>query len=720
MGGNSKYTFEQAGRFFQGRNYIRSEMSKREINIKPSCMNEIRAFPTASVGQLWEKINFLVENPIPDGHLKKKIRASDNLYRLRVGDYRVFYTFGDTWVRLLGIRIRDEHTYQTAHIDADKPISEISQENEDFDLIQDTELKEKPFRFDPKPQQRTLPRHITEEWLKELDVPPGFFPILISCDSEDALLSAKIPAAILEKIVDNLFPRPLEEVQKQPDLMVRTTEDLIRFREGDLVAFLLKLDEEQVRLTQWALKGPTMLKGGAGTGKSTVALYRIKALLERPGPTEQEQILFVTYTRALMAASRQLLGQLLTAEQLKCVRVATCDEIAREIVESKRHVKHLESGGELISLLHQVRASFTPAGPSSFDRNLRTRMLNALPDKYLLEEFEWIIDGRGLQTLEVYKATPRPGRILAFREGLRAAVWELHSVFVEQAAKKGIERFSSIRTEALDMVRNNKWKPRYNYVLVDEAQDLTPQALRLITDICRSPEGIFLAADNKQSIYSRSYNWSTAHPSLQFKGRTATLGWNYRSTEEIDKAAFDVLDSQPDQELEPSKSMHSGPIPILLRGVKEQDEALWASRFIRQMCLHLRMKLSGATVLVPGQPVGERIAAGLCTEGINARFIAGRELNLREDVVKVMTLHSAKGLEFPVVVISGFEPGTYPVESDFATIEEFQERISHQRRLLYVGMTRAMRGLMVISPADCLHKVLLGLKLENWHVEDVA
>src|SRR5262249_59448851 len=120
-----------------------------------------------------------------------------------------------------------------------------------------------------------------------------------------------------------------------PDLVVQDTEDLVRYKEGDLLTFLLKLDEDQRQLTHWALQGPTMVKGGAGTGKSTVALYRVKAILERPGATGQEHVLFATYTRALIAASRQLLAQLLPPDQMARVRVATCDEIAREILASK-------------------------------------------------------------------------------------------------------------------------------------------------------------------------------------------------------------------------------------------------------------------------------------------------------------------------------------------------------------------------------------------------
>ena len=101
-------------------------------------------------------------------------------------------------------------------------------------------------------------------------------------------------------------------------------------------------------------------------------------------------------------------------------------------------------------------------------------------------------------------------------------------------------------------------------------------------------------------------------------------------------------------------------------------------------------------------------------------FFEGRELNLKEDIVKVITLHSAKGLEFPIVVVCGLEPGTYPDRASFSEEAVFDERMRQQRRLLYVGMTRAMRGLMVIRTEDCEDEALLDLSPENWHVEESA
>ncbi len=60
-----------------------------------------------------------------------------------------------------------------------------------------------------------------------------------------------------------------------------------------------------------------------------------------------------------------------------------------------------------------------------------------------------------------------------------------------------------------------------------------------------------------------------------------------------------------------------------------------------------------------------------------------------------MTLHSAKGLEFPVVIMAGLEEGLFP----HSRSSEDEEELEEERRLCYVGMTRARKGLVLTGAA---------------------
>lgn len=95
--------------------------------------------------------------------------------------------------------------------------------------------------------------------------------------------------------------------------------------------------------------------------------------------------------------------------------------------------------------------------------------------------------------------------------------------------------------------------------------------------------------------------------------------------------------------------------------------------------------------------------------------MAGRDLDLAHPGVKVMTLQSSKGLEFPIVALAGFLDAPHPFVPPGAEPDEVTELMARERRTMFVGMTRAMRALLVITPATAPSELLQGFDPSLWN-----
>ena len=133
-----------------------------------------------------------------------------------------------------------------------------------------------------------------------------------------------------DRLFDCITAPNFDQVLNQPSFVTGSPDELLRFKEGNLLGFLLKLNPEQGKFVTWASNatGPTLLKGSPGTGKSTVALYRTREILQQlqARGVSQPRILFTTYTNALVTFSEQLLQQLL-GQDAQFVEVKTADAL---------------------------------------------------------------------------------------------------------------------------------------------------------------------------------------------------------------------------------------------------------------------------------------------------------------------------------------------------------------------------------------------------------
>ncbi len=309
-------------------------MTTWAISVADTFFNELLNLPQAVQKKVSKVVKILETDPISaQGDAKKLKGYTNNVYRVRLGDHRLFYSFGQGWVKLLSIRKRDERTYEIEIPDFDAPSPPPS----------DSILTPQPIAGMPAPPTLTtrggvdvglessstrgqittsLPVALTESLLQQWQIPAIHWPDVLKVSNAEDILELPISENLISRIIDNLYPRPIEEIAAQKEYILQQPEDLDRFVEGNLSAFLLKLDPEQEALRDFGKQGPVLVKGGPGTGKSTLALYRVETLLSQG----YKPILFTTYTKALVAYSEQLLTQLLEQPPEDAgVKVSTVD-----------------------------------------------------------------------------------------------------------------------------------------------------------------------------------------------------------------------------------------------------------------------------------------------------------------------------------------------------------------------------------------------------------
>ena len=635
-----------------------------------------------------------------------------NVYRYKLGDYRIIYAVGQSFVKLLAVGNR-KNIYKRFHADPDdvmipegdaataepqviptvhfdNPVIREPLDGEDTYCPPQTDISAEP----------SAPLY-NDDFLDRLQIPKRFRQQILKCTNEEDLINLDIPDEILEQVLGWATPAPIEQIIEEPVYELPPMDALEKFFAGTLKGFLFKLDPDQKKVTRKSLEGPTMVKGGPGTGKSIVALYRVRNLLEPDAQASLfekrvPKILFLTYTTTLIEYSKQLLRPLV-GEYVEYVTIANLDRIVRQILVSKGFSFNPASREDKVEALRGASGLLTKN--TKAEALFYLNLFNRLGSDYILSEFDWVIEGRRISSLVSYLKEDRTGRGTRLNQRERKALWELYEIYTDGLKKENKGTWDSLRIKALQHVTdaevNNSEK--FDVVIVDEAQDLTPVALRLCLSLCKEPKGLYMTADAGQSIYHRGFSWRRVDDAIQIRGRTTILKYNYRSTKQISDAALQILrDSDGgDPDTRSPIPIREGPKPSLLRCSSREDQITNAAKFIKASVDSLNLQLDAVAVLVRTNKTAETIAEGLTKMGISAEIAKGDSLDLDSRKVKVMTIHSAKGLEFPIVVIARVDRDQLPLMLNVRDPEEREARLGEERRLFSVGMSRAMRRLAV-------------------------
>ena len=548
----------------------------------------------------------------------------------------------------------------------------------------------------------------------------------------EALLNLATGATI-DEIREDFGLRPSRDVAAEPtdaDLIaglrtraarstftwLESDEDLRRAIEGlSFAEWQLFLHPQQRALVERRANGPMRVSGGAGTGKTVIAVHRAVELATRDKADGQEpRILLTTYTRNLADDLRRQVAQLEPrlpfTEKLSepGVMVSGLDRVARMI---------LQQAGARISpiaqeVIGQPRGRVLTYPRENVWQEVLTLMGDELPEglrsaDFLESEYELIVLPQRVTTLKQYLRVRRPGRGVALDRSKRAAVWKAMERYRDRSADLGVTSFDeqlALAAAWLDQEAALGTPRPFRHVLVDEAQDLTPAHLQLLRALVEpGPDDLFLAEDSHQRIYGKKITLS--HYGIQVRGRSRRLTRNYRTTRQNLDVAFGILDPGTYEDMEGQAEEHhyvsprSGPEPLLLHATDRADELSKAAELLTVWLEQDRDSEDSApetiAILVRDRYQRDAVVNGLAQHGVEVRAV-DREAAGRGRPV-VMTMHRAKGLEFRMVLLFDVSKNAIPrpLRDQQYSDADRDDALLRERSLLYVAATRARDQLAI-------------------------
>ena len=265
----------------------------------------------------------------------------------------------------------------------------------------------------------------------------------------------------------------------------------------------------------------------------------------------------------------------------------------------------------------------------------------------------------------------------------------------------------------------------YGAVMIDEGHDFEAEWLQLAAQMV-SPEtnSLLLLYDDAQSLYGKQKRreFSFKSVGIQAQGRTTILKVNYRNPTEVLNLAYSFIrQTEPHSEcetsdggtlpqedrprLQPKTAGREGAIPELVKLPSFGKEAVYLAERVQQ--LHERnMAWSDIGIVYRTKFMGEVLYRQLMQAGVPVEWLnkdsRSRFYHPEADSVKLLTMHSSKGLEFETVCIPGV--GYLPYSHGEPESE---------LRLFYVAMTRATQRLLLTAHQDSefVQRIEAGLQI---------
>lgn len=431
----------------------------------------------------------------------------------------------------------------------------------------------------------------------------------------------------------------------------------------------LILSDEQVQLLHEPL--PTFLNGPAGSGKTTLALYRLLVMQE----TDPEaDLAFVTHNPRLVSHAKDLYNALPTRpEDANPVDFRTYQSLAAETLDlNVRSLQYCQANPEQLRFFLS-RHPLSSAEKQLFATDIRAVVKGMLPIQATPARAE---DVCTLLPRTVY-CRDMPDTWSAVPRRKRAEVHRLAEQYHASLQERNRLDDQDIATRALRRLLDGTKPRRYDALVLDEVQDLTEKQLRVALATLKEgcEQQMLLAGDPTQVLGGSGFGWrmprAIFHERRWEAPKPYTLTRSYRAsapTLRLPQALADLLKEEGGDvvALDPEQARPLGPPPMRTAPDPAIDEALSQAH-------------PEVLILTESEPEAE-------------------ELRERWGHPLVWTVADAKGLEADHVVLYQLDdrlvhrPGAAPAERKAARQQNRQTLRTH-----YVAATRARRSVTVVA-----------------------
>ncbi len=561
-----------------------------------------------------------------------------------------------------------------------------------FDNVRDRELRRLAVPDELLPQVRALATMTDLEEMRPT-LPPEAFEALYWLGDGESLedVEKAMATSAVESVDTTDFESALErDASRRRFVVVEDDLALEAMLDEPLEKWRIFLHPSQRTLVYRSWKGPVRVLGGAGTGKSVVAMHRAAYLAEKVFTQPGERILFTTFTRNLAADTQANLARLCSPETMSRIDVVHLDKWVADLLRRAGYpyqIKYWGTGSALEKL---------------WDKALALGSEGHFAASFFRDEWELVVQRHGCETWEDYRRASRSGRGVRMSRKQRRDVWPVFEEYRHLLEKHSLREPEDALRDAKALLVQGKVRVSLRSILVDEAQDMSTHAFALLRAAIpvERPNDLFIVGDGHQRIYRKRVVLS--HSGVNIRGRGRRLRINYRTTDEIRRYAvalledveFDDLDAGTDSTRGYRSLMH-GEVPEIQVRETFADEVETIAQWLTGT------ELSHACLVARTNRLVTRYAEALEDRGVATRRVRRSEPdNPAKPGLRVATMHRVKGLEYDQMIIAGVSEDSMPLRGrvdrsgDKAVRREAELM---ERALLYVAITRAREAALITA-----------------------